>query len=125
MKHLVLTLIFLFSMSASVNANSVNGTFVCELVFSDGSGYDVYITTTESGMIQKDIEYGDQSKYLEIHRGKTNDFRVFVEIGSWLNENIIVLMATEDQRVFHYHGSTTMMRDTVTARAIRGNCKKM
>ena len=123
MKYLVVVLTLIFSMTGSVNANSVNGSLFCELVFRDGSGHDVYITTTDVGMIEKDIEYGDESEYLEIHRGKTNDFRVFVQ--SHYPEIIIVLTATEDQRVFHYISTITAQRESVSARVVRGNCKKM
>ena len=123
MKYLALAFTLFFS--GPVNANSVNGSFVCQLVFSDNSGYDVYITITDSGITQKDIKNGDESKYLEIHRGKTNDFRVFVEIGNWLHEDIIVLTATEDKRVFHYINSMTNLRETVSSRVVRGNCNKM
>ena len=125
MKYLVVVLTLIFSMTGSVNANSVNGSLFCELVFRDGSGYDVYITTTDVGMIEKDIEYGDESEYLEIHRGKTNDFRVFVQIENRIQEKIIVLTATEDGRVFHYISSMTAQRESVSARVVRGNCKKM
>ena len=104
---------------------NLDGSFLCELVFRDGSGQDVYITTTESGVTEKDIEYGDESEYLEIHKGKTNDFRVFVQIENGIQEGIIVLTATEDQRGFHFIGSITAQRETVTARVVRGNCKKM
>ena len=123
MKYLALAFTLFFS--GPVNANSVNGSFVCQLVFSDNSGYDVYITTTDSGMTEKDIKYGDEYKYLEIHRGKTNDFRVFVGIGNWLTEDIIVLTATEDKRVFHYINYMTRQRKTVSSRVVRGNCTKV
>ena len=123
MKYLVVVLTLIFSMTGSVNANSVNGSLFCELVFRDGGSKDVFITTTDVGMIEKDIEYGDESEYLEIHRGKTNDFRVFVQ--SHYPEIIIVLTATEDQRVFHYISTITAQRESVSARVVRGNCKKM
>ena len=123
MKYLVVVLTLIFSMTGSVNANSVNGSLFCELVFRDGGSKDVFITTTDVGMIEKDIEYGDESEYLEIHRGKTNDFRVFVQ--SHYPEIIIVLTATEDQRVFHYISTITAQREGVSARVVRGNCKKM
>ena len=123
MKYLVVVLTLIFSMTGSVNANSVNGSLFCELVFRDGGSKDVFITTTDVGMIEKDIEYGDESEYLEIHRGKTNDFRVFVQ--SHYPEIIIVLTATEDPRVFHYNSTITAQRESVSARVVRGNCKKM
>ena len=125
MKYLALAFTLIFSFSGPVNANSVNGSFICQLVFSDNSGYDVYITTTDSGITKKDIKYGDESKYLEIHRGKTNDFRVFVQIGNWLHEDIIVLTATEDKRVFHYITSMTNHRETVSSKVVRGTCNKV
>ena len=123
MKYLVVVLTLIFSMTGSVNANSVNGSLFCELVFRDGGSKDVFITTTDVGMIEKDIEYGDESEYLEIHREKTNDFRVFVQ--SHYPEIIIVLTATEDQCVFHYISTITAQRESVSARVVRGNCKKM
>ena len=125
MKYLVVVLTLIFSMTGSVNANSVNGSLFCELVFRDGGSKDVFITTTDVGMIEKDIEYGDESEYLEIHRGKTNDFKVFVQIENGIQEGIVVLMATEDQRVFHYISTITAQRESVSARVVRGNCKKM
>ena len=109
-------------------ANSVNGSFFCETVFWDGSGQDVYITTTERGMKIKLIKYGDESDYVEIHKGKKNDFRVFVLIKN-LFENLVVLTATEDAHVFHYNGITTATgisgRDSASQRVVRGSCKKL
>jgi len=126
MKYLVLTLTLIFSMSGLVNANSVNGSFVCELVYSDGSGQDVYITTTESGMTRKYIKYDDEHDYVEIHKGNTNDFRVFVQVGNWITEDVVVLTATSNAREFHYNGANTSDgQDSINARVVRGICNKL
>ena len=66
-------------------------------------------------MIEKDIEYSGEIKYLEIHREKANDFRVFVQIENTIQERTIVLTATDDHRVFHYNGSLTAQRETLYA----------
>ena len=63
MKYLVVVLTLIFSMIGSVNANSVNGSLFCELVFRDGGSKDVFITTTDVGMIEKDIECGSEKIY--------------------------------------------------------------
>ena len=63
MKYLVVVFTLNFSMTGSVNANSVNGSLFCELVFRDGGSKDVFITTTDVGMIEKDIECGSEKIY--------------------------------------------------------------
>ena len=68
MKYLALAFTLIFSFSGPVNANSVNGSFVCQLVFSDNSGHDVYITTTDSGIKKKILSTAmnlNISKYTE------------------------------------------------------------
>ena len=116
----------LFGSVGSGFANSVNGSFVCELVLRDGSGTDVYLKTTDRGMKIKRLDIELESQFVEIHRGKTNDFRVFVQIKNTITEDLVVLTATKDARVFHYNGTETdEYNDTVTARVVRGICKKV
>ena len=74
------------------------------------------------------IKYGDESDYVELHKVKTNDFRVFVLIKN-LFENLVVLTTTEDAHVFHYNGITTATgisgRESASQRVVRGSCKKL
>ena len=115
----------LFGSFSQVNANSVHGNFFCEIVFHDGSSKNIHIATTEDGMVAKNIKYGDVSKFVEIHRGKNNDFKVFVLIENWVHEDIIVISASEDERVFHYNGTITPDRETAEKKVMRGNCTKL
>jgi hypothetical protein len=107
-------------------ANSVNGSFVCERVFVDGSSQVVFITTTDRGMKLKNLDIDLESQFTEIHRGKVNNFKVFVQLNNTISEEIVVLTATDDKQVFHYNGTgTSDWKITVNDRVSRGVCKKV
>ena len=126
MKYLVLALTLIFSMSGSVHANSVNGSFVCEIIYRDGSSEDIYISMTKRGMKTKTIKHGDETDYVEIHKGNTNDFRVFVQVGNFLMEHVVVLTATRKAREFHYNRTDTSGGlASINARFVRGICNKL
>ena len=130
MKNLSLTFCLviaaLFGSVGSGFANSVNGSFVCEVVFIDGSSKDIYVKTTERGMKVRRLDSDFEEDYIEIHKGKTNDFRVFVQIQNTIQEDIVVLNATEDAREFHYNETgTSDWNVSITDRIRRGICKKL
>ena len=130
MKNLFLTiylvLAVVFGSVGTLSANSVNGNFVCELFFRDGSSADYFITTTSTGMKSKYIKYDDpEREYVEIHKGGINDFRVFVIIGNFAVEDVVVLSATRNPREFHYNGTGTHSGDDLDYRIQRGICNKL
>ena len=130
MKNLSLTFCLaiatLFGSVGNGFANSVNGSFVCEIVFIDGSSKDIYVKTTERGMKVRRLDSDFEEDYIEIHKGKTNDFRVFVQIKNAIQEDIVVLTATEDSREFHYNETGTGdWNVSITDRIRRGICKKL
>ena len=129
MKNLFPTIYFvlvvLFGSVGTLSANSVNGNFFCEVFFRDGSSSDYFITTTSTGMKSKYIKYGDESEYVEIHKGETNDFRVFVRIGNFVVEDVVVLSATRSPREFHYNGTGTHSGDDLDYRIEKGICNKL
>jgi hypothetical protein len=120
-----LVLAVLFGSVGTLSANSVNGNFVCEVFFRDGSSSDYFITTTSTGMKSKYIKYSDESEYVEIHKGETNDFRVFVKIGNFVVEDVVVLSATRNPREFHYNGTGTHSGDDLDYRIEKGICNKL
>ena len=129
MKNMFLTiylvLAVLFGSVGTLSANSVNGNFVCEVFFRDGSSHDYFITTTKGGMKSKFIKYDVESKYVEIHKGKMNDLRVFVQVGNTILESIVVLTATDHPRKFHYNGTGTESDLRLDARTRTGICNKL
>ena len=120
-----LVLAVLFGSVGTLSANSVNGNFVCEVFFRDGSSHDYFITTTKGGMKSKFIKFDIESKYVEIHQGKMNDFRVFVEVGNTILESIVVLTATDHARKFHYNGTGTESDLSLDVRITKGICNKL
>ena len=129
MKNMFLTiylvLAVLFGSVGTLSANSVNGNFVCEAFFRDGSSSDYFITTTKGGMKSKYIKYDIESEYVEIHKGEINDFRVFVLVGNFAVEQVVVLSATRNPREFHYNGTSTHSGDDLDYRNKKGICNKL
>ena len=129
MKNMFLTiylvLAVLFGSVGTLSANSVNGNFVCEVFFRDGSSSDYFITTTKGGMKSKYIKYDIESEYVEIHKGEINDFRVFVLVGNFAVEQVVVLSATRNPREFHYNGTSTHSGDDLDYRNKKGICNKL
>ncbi len=112
MKKLI-TLITTISLYASLPfaayADKINGQFICEVMFADGSKKTIVAIVDGKNFKEKRLGDDDTwySHYRLIHVGKTNQFKTFVMISNAVVEDLVTIMFDPESGNGEYHFSST------------------
>ena len=126
---LITTISLYASLTVAAYANKINGQFICELKFMDGSG-GTYVIFTEGNKLKRK-RLGDDdlfySHYKLIHIGQTNEFKTFVHINNTIVEDILTITYDSASSTKGYHLSITATDSgsEPKGRLSYGTCKKV
>ena len=132
MKKLI-TLIAMISLYASLTvaayADKINGQFICEVMFSDGSK-ETKVAVVEGNTL-KTKRLGDDDTWYGhhklIHNGKNNEFKTFVYLNNAIVEDIVTIVFDPESGTGEYHFSaiTTGVAWKSKSRVVHGTCDKI
>ena len=127
MKYIYTLLIFI-GLSGAAYADDIKGKWLCEVINAgDGSGSQYVYTISGKNLNIKEIGWSYSTDLVQRFAGKTNPFKVFVEVDNTLSETVIVLRSIirkNYQPQLHMSKTTTSDGWRVKARVWYGICNK-
>ena len=122
---LIATISLYASLTVAAYADKINGQFICEVKFMDGSGDTVVIFVEGNKLKRKPLGKDDSwyANFKLIHVGQYNDFKTYVMIDNFAVENILTM--TYDSGGYHLNIVNTSPGWEPKRRFRYGKCDKV
>ena len=126
---LIATISLYASLTVAAYADKINGQFVCEVNYGDGSRET--IVAVVEGNTLKTKRLGDDDTWYGhhklIHIGKYNEFKTFVYINNTIVENIVTIVfdAETGNGEYHFSAVNTSVAWKSKSRVRHGTCDKI
>ena len=125
MKYIYTLLIFI-GLSGSVYADEIKGLWLCEVINAeDGSGGPYVYTISGKNLGTSEVGFSFGSDYVQRFTGRVNPFKIFVEVGNTLSEDVIVLNSISRNKLHTNKTSTSDIWSKAKARAWYGSCDRL
>jgi len=124
MKYIYTLLIFI-GLSGAAYADDIKGKWLCEVINAgDGSGSQDVYTISGKNLSVSEVGFSFGTDYIQRFTGKTNPFKVFVQVDNTIQEAVIVLRSISRNKL-HMSKNSTSDGWRAKSRVWYGSCDRL